>query len=106
MLKIGAEGELKPIKLTNAYRASLDVQLNFPFKFYGLPVNVVSITTGGFINLGISGDPNKSPTKFIAPLMANFHTMKPDSTVMFAQNRNMLAVEWHKVELMDQPSGT
>lgn len=107
MLKVGAAGELQPKYISNGYRTSIDVELKFPFVFFGIPYTSISITTGGFINVGtqISGRSGLIPSKFIAPLMGNFHTLTPESTVMYAHNENMIAVEWYKIRLMDQPEG-
>jgi hypothetical protein len=61
-----------------------NVNIEFPFPFYGIPTRNITVTTSGFcyigeyIRMGLTAN-----TQYIAPLMADFDTYDPKATVLY-----------------------
>lgn len=80
------------------------IKLSFMFPFYGHPLDLLAITTQGFLYMSDFNHPrlNHSYTNYIAPLMANFDTFGNDSDILYKDDGNSFVVEWRKVQLNDQ----
>lgn len=63
----------------------------------------LTIATGGFCYVGDQTHSWLAATQYIAPLMANFDTISPVASIMYATNKTRMVVTWNDVKLMDNP---
>jgi len=95
------EGSIKNDHLTEAYRKAAGIKLKFKFPFYGHLLSNLTVATGGFLYVGDQTHSWLAATQYIAPLMANFDTSSPNSTIMYADDGDRVIIEWSKVTLRD-----
>ncbi|RWS25165.1 Plexin domain-containing protein 2-like protein [Leptotrombidium deliense] len=89
--------------LSNSRRKAVPLTLNFTFPYYGHPLKVVYITSGGFIFVGDTLHRWLAASQYIAPLMANFDTSLSNSShVQYFTNETHFVVQWLNVQLGEQ----
>lgn len=81
-----------------------NINLKFPFPFYGHLIYSVLISTGGFLYLGEFIHFRLAATQYIAPLMANFDFSASNySNIYYVNNQTMFAITWSNVTLQERP---
>lgn len=81
-----------------------NLELSFEFPYYGHNVTTITLTTGGFVNLGTSNSRQIANFQYVAPLMAYFNpSLKNNSHVYHFDNGNEFIVQWSSVFLHDNP---
>uniref|UniRef100_A0A914XP74 Plexin domain-containing protein 2 n=1 Tax=Plectus sambesii TaxID=2011161 RepID=A0A914XP74_9BILA len=104
MLKMpNVQGNQSHPLLGDSYRRAVSTKISFEFPFYGHTMQNLTIATGGFCYIGDHAHSWLAATQYIAPLMANFDTHLPKSTVMYADNGTVFVIEWSRVQLRDDP---
>ncbi|CAJ0943192.1 unnamed protein product, partial [Mesorhabditis belari] len=78
------------------------VNLTFVFPFYGHNMTNVTIATGGFLYVGDQTHSWLAATQYIAPLMANFNTLRNGSDILYADDGEQFVCEWRRVQLRGQ----
>ncbi|CAJ0579165.1 unnamed protein product, partial [Mesorhabditis spiculigera] len=105
MLKTpGAIGNVSHALLTGTHRRAVGIRLQFEFPFYGHIMKNVTIATGGFLYVGDQTHNWLAATQYIAPLMANFNTLREGSGVLYADDGQRFVCEWRQVQLRGQES--
>ncbi|KAH7731854.1 tumor endothelial marker 3 [Aphelenchoides avenae] len=99
--KPGVVGQLGHDHLNSSYRKAAAVQLKFNFPFYGHYLTNLTVATGGFCYVGDQTHSWLAATQYIAPLMANFDTMSPNSSIIYGGNDERMIIEWSQVHLRD-----
>lgn len=86
--------------LSSKFRYAYQIKLPFVFPFYGLPLDIITPTTGGFIYVGDIIHRKLTETQYIAPLMAEFDpSLGNDSYVYYYINDTVAVVQWEKVHI-------
>ncbi|XP_068742965.1 plexin domain-containing protein 1-like isoform X6 [Montipora capricornis] len=99
-------GSVRDDHLSSNNRAIGVVKLPFKFPFYGHYVTNATLTTGGFINLGISKSRQVAKFQYVAPLMAHFNpSLNITSTVHHFTDGNEFIIQWSNVILDNDPEG-
>ncbi|XP_068742952.1 plexin domain-containing protein 1-like isoform X4 [Montipora capricornis] len=97
-------GSVRDDHLSSNNRAIGVVKLPFKFPFYGHYVTNATLTTGGFINLGISKSRQVAKFQYVAPLMAHFNpSLNITSTVHHFTDGNEFIIQWSNVILDNDP---
>lgn len=93
--------------LSKSHRRAAPIKLSFEFPFYGQPLRMIIIATGGFLYVGEHLHHWLAATQNISPLMANFDlSISPTSDIHYHDNGTALVVQWQNVQMRDnKPPG-
>lgn len=93
--------------LSKSHRRAAPIKLSFEFPFYGQPLRMIIIATGGFLYVGEHLHHWLAATQNISPLMANFDlSTSASSDIHYHDNGTALVVQWQNVQMKDnKPPG-
>lgn len=96
----GLNGSIKHPNASSNFRYGYSMPLKMDFMYYGMPLQNVTITTGGFIYTGTVRHPKLTVTQYIAPFMGEFNPGASNySNVFLYSDEKMFILQWDNVTL-------
>jgi len=96
----GLNGSAKHLNASNNFRYGYSMPLKMDFLYYGMPLQNVTITTGGFIYTGTVRHPKLTVTQYIAPFMGEFNPGASNhSNVFLYSDEKMFILQWDNITL-------